>query len=91
MDEHKWSLNEVTNLYNRIIASENLLAKLERETKSQIEFLSKEQAVQKTLTEANRSWIKICDDSIKELRNKENPAQTSKPIREYKPNWKFWK
>ena len=93
---HEWTDNEVTNLYNRIIASENLLAKLERDIKSQLEFLNQELTNQKTLTDTNRSWIQICDKSIKEFRIQLNIITNAKlsvlkPVESYKPNWKFWK
>ena len=71
-----------------------------REDLSRLEAENKEL---KTLIDANRSWVAICDTAIKELRVQINlivkgPSKTEgplsvKPVSEYKHlNWrKFWK
>ena len=86
---HEWDNNEVTILYNRIIAIENSLAKLERDFKSQIDFLGndikKAQLASDIVLHENKQiteWLGLCDKAIKDLRN----ASKS----EIKPKW-FWK
>ena len=65
----------------------------QRQTKSQIEYLEKQLTNQKTLIDANRSWIQICDSAIKSIRQDQN-KELKEPLtkmKTYKFNWKFWK
>jgi len=45
----------------------------------------------KTLIDANRSWIQICDSTIKELKKMQHIHKAPKVILDIKPTWKFWK
>ena len=95
MEYHQFSNEETTLLYQRIINAENILAKLEREHKSQVEFLNQELGNQKTLIDANRGWIQICDKSIKEFRTQLNIITNAKlavlkPLEAKTPK-KWWK
>ena len=89
---HEWTPNEVNLLYQRIINTENELAKLIREQKSQIEFLGndikKAQLASDLVLQENKQivdWLKLCDKAIKDLR-----AAQIQPKAEVKSKW-FWK
>ena len=84
---HEWTNNEVTLLYNRIIASENSVANLEREGKSQVDFLAREVAKLIDSIWKHESLLQICDKSIKDLRSsKQDKNEVSTPA---KKGW-FW-
>ena len=95
---HEWTDNEVTNLYNRIIAIENQSAKVERDHKSQIDFLIKEVDGQDKIIEdlkveinGHEKWLGVCDAAIKDLRMKKADKVVSEKSPVISKSWWFRK
>ena len=95
MEYHQFSNEEVTNLYNRLVAIENRLIHIEGRMDSQGQTdLDKLMENHQQALKKHEEWLSICDKSIKELRagivKNVTAKATSEPARVHS-FWRFLK